>query len=234
MKIIKYLSIFLKSFTEKKISYSYGGVDSLLKNIFKDIDEGFYVDIGSGHPIKNNNTYLLNKKGWNGINVDLDKNNIQLFNLYRKKDINICMAISDKVGEADLYFYHKKSPINTISKSNADYQKAKVSEIKKIPTDTLNNIISKTIFSNRKIDCLCIDVEGSEYKVLENFDFIKYEPKIIVVELLDLSIKKLEIKNLNVENMISSKLYNLITSKNYTLSNILHSDLIFVNNNFRD
>ena len=36
MKIIKYLSIFLKSLTHKRISYSYGGIDALLENIFKD------------------------------------------------------------------------------------------------------------------------------------------------------------------------------------------------------
>ena len=72
MKVIKYLSIFLKSLTHKKISYSYGGIDSLINNIFKNNNKGFYVDIGCGHPIKNNNTYLLNKKGWYGINIDLD------------------------------------------------------------------------------------------------------------------------------------------------------------------
>ena len=36
MNILKFLSIFLKSFTTKKISYSYGGIDSLVANIFKD------------------------------------------------------------------------------------------------------------------------------------------------------------------------------------------------------
>ena len=89
MNILKFLSIFLKSFTTKKISYSYGGIDSLIANIFKDNNDGFYVDIGCGHPIKNNNTYLLNKRGWKGINIDLDEENIDLFNIYRKKDENI-------------------------------------------------------------------------------------------------------------------------------------------------
>ena len=70
--------------------------------------------------------------------------------------------------------------------------------------------------------------------VLKNFNFKKYSPKVIVVEYLDLSLKKLEIKNLNIKNVINSDLYNLITSNNYTLANILHSDLVFINNNFRD
>ena len=234
MRIIKYLSIFLKSLTHKKISYSYGGVDSLVNNIFKNNNKGFYVDIGCGHPVKNNNTYLLNKKGWHGINIDLDNENINLFDIYRPSDQNISTAISDKVGEEDLFFYHNKSAINTINKKTADYQNAKVSSIKKIKTNTLNNVLNNSKYNNLKIDFLSIDIEGSEFLALKNFDFNKYNPKVIVVEHLDLSLPALEIKNLNINSAINSDIYKLIVSKNYTLVNMLHSDLVFVNNKFRD
>ena len=234
MKIIKYLSIFSKSLTHKKISYSYGGVDSLVNNIFKNNDKGFYVDVGCGHPVKNNNTYLLNKKGWYGINIDLDNENINLFDIYRPSDENISTAISDKVGEEDLFFYHNKSAINTINKKTADYQNAIVSSIKKIKTNTLNNVLNNSKYNNLKIDFLSIDIEGSEFLALKNFDFNKYNPKIIVVEHLDLSLPALEIKNLNINSAINSDIYKLIVSKNYTLVNMLHSDLVFVNNKFRD
>jgi len=234
MNILKFLSIFLKSFTTKKISYSYGGIDSLVANIFKDSNDGFYVDIGCGHPIKNNNTYLLNKRGWKGINIDLDEENIDLFNIYRKKDENINIAVSNDNKEVDLYFYHSKSAINTISKEAANYQKAKVSSVKKVKSKTLNEILINSKFKDIQIDFLSIDVEGSELLVLKNFDFKKYSPKVIVIEYLDLSLPKLEIKNLNIKNIISSQLYNLITSNNYTLANILHSDLVFINNDFKD
>ena len=86
--MLKFFKVFLKSFTHKRISYSYGGIDSLILNIFKNQKNGFYLDIGCGHPIKNNNTYLLNKKGWSGINIDLDEENIDLFN-YVMDDYNI-------------------------------------------------------------------------------------------------------------------------------------------------
>jgi len=234
MKIIKYLSIFLKSLTHKKISYSYGGVDSLVNNIFKNNDKGFYVDIGCGHPVKNNNTYLLNKKGWHGINIDLDNENINLFDIYRPSDENISTAISDKIGKEDLFFYHSKSAINTINKKTADYQKARVSSIKKIKTNTLNNVLNNSKYNNLEIDFLSIDIEGSEFLALKNFDFNKYNPKVIVVEHLDLTLPALEIKNLNINTAINSDIYKLIVSKNYTLVNMLHSDLVFVNNKFRD
>ena len=232
--MFKFLRVFIKSFTHKKISYSYGGVDSLVLNIFKNQEKGFYLDIGCGHPIKNNNTYLLNKKGWSGINIDLDEENIDLFNAYRKKDVNLAVAVSDKEGEADLYFYHNKSALNTISKENADFQKAKVSTIRKIKTQTINKILENSPYKDRKVDFLSVDVEGSELSILKNFDFKKYSPKVIVVEYLDLSLKKLEIKNLNIDNFLKSNIYKLIISNDYTLANVLHSDLVFIQNKFRD
>ena len=232
--MLKFLNIFLKSITHKRVSYSYGGIDSLILNIFKNKKKGFYIDIGCGHPIKNNNTYLLNKKGWYGINIDLDKENIKLFNIFRKKDLNLSIAVSDKEDEANLYFYHEKSALNTISKKNADFQKAKVTSIKKVRTQSINKILENSPYHNQKIDFLSIDVEGSELDILKDFNFEKYSPKVIVVEYLDLTLKKLEIKNLNIDNIINSEIYKLVVSKNYTLANVLHSDLVFIQNNFRD
>jgi len=234
MKIFKFLNVFLKSFTHKKISYSFGGMASLIEKIFTHTNNGIYVDIGCGHPIKNNNTYLLHKRGWSGVNIDLDDDNIELFDLYRSNDHNISAAISNNEKEVDLFFYHSKSAINTINKATANYQSATVTQVKKIKTTTLNSILDNSKFRNLNIDFLTIDVEGSELLVLENFNFNKYKPKIIVVEYLDLSLKKLEIKNLNIISAMKSEIYKLIVSNNYTLVNMLHSDLVFARNDFRD
>ena len=234
MNFYKFLSVYLKSFTNKKFFYSFGGIDNLIQQIFKSQKKGIYIDIGCGHPIKNNNTYLLNKKGWSGINIDLDIDNIELFKIYRPKDINICAAISDEIKETDLFFYHSRSALNTIDKKTANYQKAKVISVKKIKTTTLNNVLDESIYKSSNIDFLSIDVEGSELSVLKNFNFHKFKPKVIVVEYLDLSLNKLEIKNLSIQNAMNSEIYKLIISKNYTLANMIHSDLVFIYNDFRD
>ena len=146
------LNLIHKNFISKKSYFSFSGVDLIIENIFKNQKKGFYVDVGCQHPIKNNNTYLLFKKGWFGLNIDLDKDNIDLFNAARPNDENVNIAISNKIGETDLYFYHKKSPINTISKTTSNFQKANVSEVKRIKTETLTNILSKSITKNQKIN----------------------------------------------------------------------------------
>ena len=149
-----------------------------------------------------------------------------MFNIFRKKDLNISAAISDKKGETDLFFYHSKSALNTISEKNANYQSAKINEVKKIKTITLNEIIENSVYAKKTIDFLSIDVEGSEYKVLKNFNFERYKPKIIVIEYLDLSLSKLEVKNLDISKVLESELYTFIKDKGYTLINMLHSDLV--------
>ena len=228
------LNLIHKKILSKKNYFSFSGVDILIENIFRNQKNGFYIDVGCQHPIKNNNTYLLHKKGWSGINIDLDKDNIDLFNVSRISDDNINIAASNRINEVDLFFFHKKSPINTFDKRTSQFQKAKISSIKKIKTNTLNNIIKSSKYSNKKIDLLSIDVEGHELPVLEGLDFNKYRPNVIVVEYLDLNVSKLEIKNLNIENVINSEIYKFLTLKKYILVNSIYSDLIFIKSDFRD
>ena len=86
--MINYLKkIYYEKYSKK--SYSLSNVDLVIQRIFKSKKNGIYIDIGCNHPIKYNNTYLLYKKGWRGINIDLDKKSIDQFNKLRTRDINI-------------------------------------------------------------------------------------------------------------------------------------------------
>ena len=232
-KLFNLISILKRKIKYKKISYSFNGVDLIINYIFKDKKKGFYIDVGAQHPISNNNTFLLYKRGWSGINIDLDKKNIDLFNIARPNDINLNIAISDTKGKADLYFYHESSAINTLSYKISKFQKAKITEIKKINVNSLNNILNEINFS-RPIDYLNIDVEGLEEKVLSGFNIKKFKPKVISVEFLDLKMKKLEFKNNNINNLLESNLYKFFIQNDYYFINWLHGDLIFSHKDFRD
>ena len=232
-KIINYISILKRKYKYKKTSYSLNGVDLIIDYIFKDKKKGFYLDIGAQHPISNNNTFLLFKKGWKGINIDLDKKNIDLFKIARPKDINLNYAISDVKKEVDLFFYHESSPINTLSKNVSSFQKAKVKEIKKIQTKVLNDVLNDINLQNH-IDYMNIDVEGYEDQVLKGFNIQKFKPSVVSIEYLDLNMKKLEFRNNDINNLLNSDLYKYFIQNNYYFVNWLHGDLIFVHKNFRD
>ncbi len=232
MFLIDFLSILKKKFNCYKRSYSFGSVDLLINYYFKNKKKGIYLDVGCQHPVSNNNTYLLFKKGWSGINIDLDQKSIELFNLVRKNDINLNTAVSSSVTEKKLFFYHDKSAINTLDEDVSNFQSAKVKEIRNIKTNTLNNILNEN--NIKKIDYLNIDVEGHEIDVLNGFDIKKYSPEIVSIEYLDLKMKRLEFKNNDLKNVLNSEIYKYMDSNGFSLINWNHADLIFINNNFRD
>ena len=231
--LYNYIRILKRKYQSKKISYSLSSVDLIVDYIFKYKNDGLYIDVGCQHPISNNNTYILYKKGWNGINIDLDKKNIDLFNISRPDDTNINIAVSDKSGNVNLFYYHDGSPINTINSQNADYQKNKFKKIKLIKSETLNKILENINF-NKNVDYLNIDVEGHELNVLKGFNILKYRPSIISIEYLDYEMKHLELKNNNLKNIINSNIYKYLIQNRYFFVNWVHGDLIFAHKNFRD
>ena len=230
---LRYLNLYRRKYKYKKTSYSFNAVDLIIDYIFKNKNNGFYLDVGSQHPISNNNTYLLFKRGWSGINIDLDKKNIDLFNTARPNDINLNLAISSNVAEKKLYFYHDKSPINTLDKVVSDFQTATVKEIKRIKTTTLDIALQNLKFNN-KIDYMNLDVEGHEMDIFKAFDLSVYKPSIISVEFLDLDMKFLEFKNNDLQRIVNSDLYKHLLNNKYHFVNWLHGDLIFVHREFRD
>ena len=232
MIVLDLLSLLKKKFKSKKKSYSFGSVDLLIAYYFKNKDKGIYLDVGCQHPISNNNTYLLYEKGWSGINIDLDAKSIQLFNLARSRDVNINAAVSSGNFTKDLFFYLDKSAINTIEKKIADFQSAVVKEVRSVETETLNDILTDNLIN--KIDYLNIDVEGHEIDVLNGFDINRFSPEIVSIEFLDLTMKKLEFRNNNLNNVLDSDIFKYMTKNGYGLINWNHADLIFINNKLRD
>lgn len=77
-----------------KTHYGNSGEDVIVERIFNRKTHGFYVDVGCFHPVYASNTLKLYRKGWSGINIDADQFKIDVFNRHRKRDINICTAIS--------------------------------------------------------------------------------------------------------------------------------------------
>lgn len=222
--------ILLKKIYYKKYSnrsYSISNVDLIIDRLFRSIKNGIYIDVGCNHPIKYNNTYLLYKRGWNGINIDSDSTSIKEFKKFRKNDYNVNATVSDTVGIKELYKYHDRSALNTLSKELVDSRANKPKNIIKKKTMLLNEIIEQSPFKNKKINLMSIDVEDHEYEVLKNFDFEKYKIDIIVSECLNIRLKKLEIYNYTLEFIKSSKIYNLLIKNNYNLINWVHSDLVF-------
>jgi FkbM family methyltransferase len=170
--IYKIQKIYKNSFPNKH--FAQFGEDILVSTIFRNIKKGFYVDIGAYHPFKGSLTYNLYKKGWQGVNIDLSKASIELFQIARPSDTNINCAISSENKET---FYYENSPINqqnSLTKQSDNQKKISINSYK------LETILKKNGF--QKVDYINIDTEGNEIEILRSVDFEKVKPILITLE----------------------------------------------------
>ena len=178
--------------------------DTAVLNFFKDKKNGFYVDVGCYHPTHRNNTYLLHKEGWSGVNIDTSKFSIDLFNHMRPKDLNYNCAISNKNEIIKLFYQKELSQLSTTERDQAETVFQGNIKEKEVQAFTLDEILDRDKFKDIKIDFLDIDVEGADLKVLEGLSFDKFKPELVCVEIHSIEIKK-------------SDIYNFLVDKNYEL-----------------
>ena len=192
-----------KNFLNKK-TYSLFGEDLAALKFFKNKKKGFYVDIGCYHPTHINNTYLLYKKGWNGINIDVSQFSIDLFKFMRPDDLNYKYAVSETKKKVNLYYQKEHSQLTSINKLTAKkFIKGRLKK-KIINSYSLEEILSWGKYKDYEIDFLDVDVEGADLQVLKGLNFSKRKPKLICVEI-------------HQKNFRKHKIYRFLIKKKYKL-----------------
>ena len=209
---------FLYWFYFKKSNFSQSNEEIILNKLFSGIKNGFYVDVGCHHPRRFSNTALLYKNGWNGINIDASAKNLKLFNVFRKRDKNICALISEK-REKLKYYYFDDSALNGIlssSKVNSlkDLQ-YKVIKEEYINTQRLDDILVTCKVTNKTIDLLDIDVEGYDFQVLKSIDLNLFHVKVILIE--------------TGEN--ENSIIKYLSNYNYNIYKKIDRNIFFIKNN---
>jgi FkbM family methyltransferase len=203
-------------------TYSGDGEDIILnKYLFKNKNDGFYVDVGSFHPKYISNTYLLHKRGWKGINIDPNPEAQRLFNIYRPNDTNLMTGVANEETELTYYSF-SHAGINTFDKelALAKQKKAwnKLLETRNIPCVPLSVLFSKHVPSETHIDILDIDVEGMDLDVLKSNDWNKYVPSTILVE--DRAFR---------EKMTESETFKFLQKHGYEFYAYMNITLIMIN-----
>lgn len=170
---------------EALLSYSQQAEDLAIQRYFEDKQNGFFIDIGAFHPIKYSNTYLFYKKGWNGINIEPNPENIELFKVIRPNDLTLNIGISDQPQKLT-YYQFNVSALNTFDEMHANqWAKKEGFSIKKtleIETFPLKEILQKHLKKEQIIDFMTIDVEAYDLKVLKSNDWENYRPTLLLVE----------------------------------------------------
>ena len=145
-----------------KRSYSQHGEDVVIADFLSkfELSGSVYVDVGANHPSDISNSYLLYRKGFNGIIVEPNQELAGLFKKFRPKDIALAIGCSNE--NAILPFHVSKTPVLS---SFANTREANVYKTLYLPVIRLDDAIRHLEFDF--ISLLSIDVEGLNYEVLQ-------------------------------------------------------------------
>lgn len=169
----------LQIFEGNSKSQLYQDIFVLLATNFK--RDGYFVEFGATNGIDLSNTYLLEKSyGWNGILAEPAK--VWHDALSKNRSANIDFLYVWKVSKEIVDFDMAESAelSTSLELSNRGHGR-KSSDIYDIETITLVDLLDK-YNAPKKIDFLSIDTEGSEFLILNSFDFNKYDISIIACE----------------------------------------------------
>src|ERR1044071_6951153 len=165
------------------LSYAQRFEDFHLWRALGDVPNGFYVDIGAGHPVYDNVSFAFYLAGWRGVCVEPNPALATLARAVRPRDLlheGLCGAAA---GEATLYLQRE---FHGLSTTIAEHAQAAEKEVNRsadavtLPMTTLAALCEQ--HAPASFEFLKIDVEGAEADVLRGADFSRFRPKVIVVE----------------------------------------------------
>jgi len=165
------------------LSYAQRFEDFHLWRALGDITNGFYIDVGAGHPVYDNVSFAFFLAGWRGITVEPNPALAALGRAVRPRDQlyeGLCGAAS---GKATLYLQREFHGLSTTVAEHAQAAEKEVNrsaEAVTLPMTTLAALCEQ--HAPASFEFLKIDVEGAEADVLRAADFSRFRPKVIIVE----------------------------------------------------
>jgi len=166
--------------------------------------DGFFVEFGATNGVDLSNTWLLEKEyGWTGILAE--PASVWHKELVQNRDAVIEeKCVWSRSGERVQFNIADEGEYSTIDgfgKSDKNDKHRISRNVQSVETISLQDLLLKHS-APKKIDYLSVDTEGSEYEILQAFDFSQFSFGVITVE----------------HNFTEArqKIHSLLSSKGYT------------------
>ena len=192
-------------------------IHAYLASTFRHLNLIFF-EIGANHPVATSASYLLKQRfGLHTVLVEANPELLPALKQHRPDDTVVYAAVTHQ-DVAELPFY--LSPDNEISSINKEFVEAwKDGVIKNtimVPAVRINHLFDAMKLPANVDIILSIDVEGCDYDILNDIDFKRYKPFIIMVEPSE------EFAPGTTEQMM-----DLLTGQGYVLYAKTYANLIF-------
>ncbi|MBH5371031.1 FkbM family methyltransferase [Bradyrhizobium glycinis] len=173
-------------------SYAQAGEDVILEGMLaarlrksqRSWESVFYIEIGANHPISTSNTYLMYKRGAQGVLVEPNPELGALIRTVRPRDVLVpSVVLPTSRASATLFIgnAHELSSLNEAHiRSFGEFDGlGGVREHIEVSAIGINELL--TPYAN-KIDFLSIDCEGLDYDLVKAIDHERIKPAVIQCE----------------------------------------------------
>jgi FkbM family methyltransferase len=165
-----------------QLSYAQNLEDYHLDLVFGDQPDGTYVDVGGGHPVADNVSFWFYLKGWRGLVVEPQGALAEIYEGVRPRDHVVSCLAGQSDGEAEFHVVDRLHGFSTTVREHAAGAAqfgAAYTTVRK-PVRTLAGLCAEAGIG--RIDFLKIDVEGAETDAIAGMDFVRWRPRVVVVE----------------------------------------------------
>lgn len=205
-----------------KIIFSHSGEDILIQYIISDPSKSLrFVDIGCSHPIIDNNTFSMYRKGHYGVNVDARSELKKPCSLIRPRDRFITSLVSEASNSNSANFFVNSDDPH-VSSISEDWATGHLDSRMKLSARSVSLSTLADIFRSNyeflgldspekrseTIFVLSVDVEGHDLSVLKSNDWTLFKPNIVCVETLGPG---------SIESLIQGDIYQLLSGVGYQL-----------------
>jgi FkbM family methyltransferase len=186
------VSSFVESLRDKsKITKSQLLQDAFASFIVSDLFDKTFLEFGATDGMSLSNSYMLeNNLGWTGIlaepspqwhkKLKYNRPNTQIITecIWKCSGENLDFFVSD-VGVLSTLVDFKYSDLSSMPGNTKI--RIKDGKVVNVKTISINDVIEKN-FNGQVPSYVSIDTEGSEYEILNSFDFEKYRPVVFTIE----------------------------------------------------
>jgi FkbM family methyltransferase len=162
-------------------SYAQNFEDVLLWRALKEVETGFYIDVGAQDPVIDSVSLAFYERGWRGLHVEPTDHYAGLLRAARPDEEIIQAAISTTPGLIDFYEI-ESSGLSTADTALAERHERDGFPVRKVsvPSMRLEALLDKV--GGRDVHWMKIDVEGLERQVIESWGDSPVRPWVLVVE----------------------------------------------------
>ncbi len=140
---------------------------------------GFFVDVGANDPMQGSQSWHLEQLGWNGILVEPQPDLAARLRETRKAQV-FAVACSSPQNAGQTLALHVAGPMSALDRDRMAPGAIPDKTIA-VPVRTLDYILQEA-GAPAPLAFLSVDVEGHEIEALGGFDFVRWRPRLILLE----------------------------------------------------